>query len=112
MPRSGIMLTAISAASFGCLALFARMALDNGVPKETLLFLRFSAAALIMLGVLKVQGIPLPSLRDVPKMAVLGVVYVGQAICFVSALDHIATSMASLMLYLYPVLVTLLAWAF
>jgi drug/metabolite transporter (DMT)-like permease len=110
--RAGVALVAVSAVSFGCLALFARIALDNGLSLPMLLFLRFAIASLIMFGAAKVQGLNLPTRSQAPKLMLLGTVYVGQAVCFFSALRYIPTNLVSLLLYTYPVLVTLMAWLF
>src|SRR5688500_13333745 len=97
--RVGMALVAVSAISFGCLALFGKIAQQNGVETPMLLFLRFTTASLIMLGVLKVQALALPEKRHIPKLMLLGFVYVGQALCFFTALEHVtAMSLVSLML--------------
>ena len=46
---TGILLIAISAASFGTLAIFGRFLYEDGLDTFTMLFLRFGFAALLML---------------------------------------------------------------
>ena len=57
---SGILLIAISAAAFGTLAIFGRWAYTAGIDTLTLLFLRFTIAALLMSIVLMVRHENLP----------------------------------------------------
>ncbi len=48
----GVLLIIISAASFGTLAIFGRYAYADGIDTFTLLFLRFTTAAVLMGGFL------------------------------------------------------------
>jgi drug/metabolite transporter (DMT)-like permease len=112
-----------SAACFGALPIFAKLAYADGVSPATLLLLRFSVAAVLLVGVLVVR----PGLRAVTAhegtartgrisrrlvitalgLGALG--YATQSSLYFSALDRIAAPMVALVLYTYPVLVTLAA---
>lgn len=110
-PLSAAALVALSAASFGAMAVFARHAYAAGVDLYGVLLPRFLIAALVLWGVLRVMGAPLPSRRRVPGLALMGAGYVAQSFCFFAALNYIPAGMVALLLYLYPLFVVLLSWA-
>ena len=89
---------------------FARLARQAGVDTFTMLFLRFSVAAVIMLGILAVRGGPLPRGRALLGLAAIGMIgYVGVSLCYFTALTLAAASLVALLLYLYPALVAVLS---
>lgn len=106
----GIVLVALSAAGFGTLALFGRYAYADNMDAISILFLRFSLSALVMIAVLIVRHEPLPrgsTLLTLVGMGALG--YVGQSFAYLTALNYASSGLVALLLYLYPVFVTLLA---
>jgi drug/metabolite transporter (DMT)-like permease len=107
----GVPLVLVSAASFGFLPTFTTYAFANGLSLLTLLFLRFSIAALLFFGYLALRGqLRLPSGRELAGLAVLGgVLYTLQSITLFSAVRRIAPALAVLLLYLFPALVMLLS---
>lgn len=113
LPAPGLVWLLISAAGFGSTAIFAKEAYAAGVGLPTLLAARFALAALFLwLGVLggrtplRLRG------RQVVGLALLGSVgYVGQSFAYFTALQTIPAATTALLLYTYPALVTLLAWA-
>ncbi len=107
--RGGLWIAA-SAAGFGAMAIFAKLAYAEGVGLETLLFLRFAlgGACLALILRWRRQAWPAPALW--PGLAAMGGIgYVGQSYCYFAALRHASAGLTALLLYLYPVLVTLLA---
>lgn len=109
----GFILIAISAASFGAMAIFARLAYDAGANPNTVLFLRFTIAAAIMLTVMAVRKTPLPRGRVLLGLVLMGAVgYVGQSFSYFTALTMASAGLVALLLYLYPALVTALAAVF
>ncbi len=58
----GILLIAVSAASFGTLAIFGRYAYDDGMDTFTVLFLRFGISAVFMTVVLLLRKEHFPCL--------------------------------------------------
>jgi len=109
----GAVFVAISAASFGSMAIFGVWAQDDGVDTPTVLFVRFFAAALILAGVQYARGIPMPSLRRCVPVAAMGAIgYVGQSYCYFLALEHADASLVALLLYLFPAFVAVLAAVF
>ncbi|HUW12428.1 MAG TPA: EamA family transporter [Anaerolineae bacterium] len=106
----GILLVAISAAAFGTLAILARYAYAAGMDTMSILFLRFSLAAVFMLVLLILRGERLP--RGVPLLQLIamgGIGYVGQSYCYFTALKYASSGLVALLLYLYPVFVALLS---
>ena len=106
----GVFLILISGSSFGTLAIFARLAYEDGVTPITLLFLRFGIASLCMLLIMWLRGIPIPRGWILLGLAFMGGIgYVGQALSYFTALTLIPAGLVALLLYLYPAIVTILA---
>ncbi|PTL79583.1 DMT family transporter [Vitiosangium sp. GDMCC 1.1324] len=106
----GILLILLSGASFGALGIFGRVAYASGANTPTVLFLRFSSAALVLGAVMLVRRTPLPRGRVLGGLVLLGAVgYVGQSLAYFTALKHASAGLTSLLLYLFPALVALLA---
>ena len=106
------MLILVSAASFGAMPIFARFAYASGVDTVTLLFLRFAMATAMMAAMLALRRCPLPRGRALLGLVAMGALgYVGQAMCYFTALTLASAGMVALLLYLYPALVAVLAAA-
>jgi len=106
----GVFLILISGSSFGTLAIFARLAYEDGVTPITLLFLRFGIASLCILFIMWLRRIPIPRGRVLLGLALMGGIgYVGQALSYFTALTLIPAGLVALLLYLYPAIVTILA---
>lgn len=109
----GVLLIAISASAFGAMAIFARFTYEAGADVYGLLAVRFVLATAALAAVMRVRGIRLPPWRRVLALAAMGGIgYVGQSFCFFSALNHAQASLVALLLYLYPLFVTVLAAIF
>ncbi|TMS59585.1 DMT family transporter [Imbroritus primus] len=109
----GVILIAVSATCFGAMAVLARFAYASGADVVGLLVVRFSVATLALAGIMWLRGTPLPPLSRVLALAAMGGIgYVGQSYTFFTALNHAQASLVALLLYLYPVFVTLLAALF
>lgn len=107
---AGIFLVVVSAAAFGTLAILGRYAYADGMDAVTILFLRFSLAAVLMLALLVLRGERLP--RGPALMGLIGmgaVGYVGQAFSYLSALKYASAGLVALLLYLYPLFVAVLS---
>jgi drug/metabolite transporter (DMT)-like permease len=110
---AGIALVVTSAASFGTLAIFARLAYDAGGEPVAVLFLRFSAAAALLAVVMVLRGERWPRGRTLAAlMALGGLGYVGQSLAYFTALTYASAGLIALLLYLFPAIVVLLAVAF
>lgn len=111
--RLGIVLTIVSACAFGTMATFAAMALEGGASTITLMLLRFAFASLILGVAVAVRREPFPNGKVLLGVIVMGaVLYLGQSYTYFTALSLIPKGLASLLLYLYPGIVTILAWIF
>src|SRR4051812_36424336 len=63
--RRGIVLVCVSALGFGAMAIFAKLAYDEGANTATLLTLRFTFAGLVLWGIVAVRRPPRPTRRVV-----------------------------------------------
>ncbi|HKP53401.1 MAG TPA: DMT family transporter [Chloroflexia bacterium] len=115
----GVLLVLISAATFGGLPVFAKLAYAEGVNLKTLLALRFTIAAVVMWLIWAYQRSQSRGERATTRWArilpliVMGTIgYVGQSFAYFTAVDIISITATSLLLYTYPALVALLAWLF
>lgn len=123
----GPALCLVSASFFGAMPIFGKFAYEAGVSPSALLLVRFSLAAAVLAMLLLVRpglrrthrdptggepaGRPTVSPRRVVAIALgLGAVgYAAQAGLYFSALQRMDASLLSLILYTYPVLVTVTA---
>ena len=84
---TGILLIAISAASFGTLAMFGRFLYAEGVDTFTMLFLRFGCAALLMLVILLARREKFPRGKILLQLIGMGALgYVGQSFSYLTAI--------------------------
>jgi drug/metabolite transporter (DMT)-like permease len=111
---SGTMLCVGSAAAFGAMAVFGKLAYDEGATVGTLLAVRFGLAAVMFWGLVLAGGAvrELRALagRDVSLgLALGGCGYAIQAGCYFAALQRIDASLLSLLLYTFPAIVAVAA---
>jgi drug/metabolite transporter (DMT)-like permease len=106
----GSILIAISAASFGTLAIFGRYAYDAGIDTFTLLFLRFGISAILIGALLFARGEALPKGKTLLQLIGMGALgYVGQSFSYLTAIRYASSGLVALLLYLYPVFVAVLS---
>jgi drug/metabolite transporter (DMT)-like permease len=106
----GALLCAGSAAAFGAMAIFAKLAYDADVGVLTLLVLRFVLAAPILWAIYAVRRPAgrLPAGRVLLAALGLGAIgYAAQSALFFSSITRIDASLAALCLYVFPALVTI-----
>lgn len=108
----GVALIAVSAASFGFVPLFARVAFGGGANLATLLLTRFLFGAVFLWIYLLVRRVPVRVSRgDLIWMAGMGIGgYAVMSSLYYSAVQFIPAGLAALLLYTYPALVTMLAY--
>ncbi len=83
----GIVLVALSAAGFGTLGLFGRYAYADHMDALSILFLRFSLSAVVMLALLIVRREPLPRGSTLLMLVGKGALgYVGQSFAYLTVL--------------------------
>ncbi len=110
--REGLLLCLVSAAGFGAMPIFAKQAYAEGLGVTPLLALRFALAAAMLWALIALRRRALGSLRGLVAGAALGVFgYSVQAALYFGALERIDAGLASLLLYAYPALVTVAAFA-
>jgi drug/metabolite transporter (DMT)-like permease len=105
----GPLLCLLSAAGFGAMAIFGKLAYDEGIGVGDLLLVRFALASVALLAVAAASG----ALRGLPRRAVIAglamgaIGYATQAGLFFGALERMDASLLALILYVYPALVLL-----
>src|SRR6202171_2276170 len=98
------------AVCFGSLGVFGKLAYRLGLTTPQLLSYRFALAALLLWLAVVVIREPFPPRRSLIGLAIMGGAgYVGQSGSYFSALHFIPASTNALLLYPFPVAVTLLA---
>ena len=106
----GIALIAVSAASFGALGIFGKVAYDAGGEPVGVLSIRFGIAAAVLTVVMVLRREQWPRGRLLAGLLALGgLCYVGQSLAFFTALTYASASLVAVLLYLYPGLVVLLS---
>jgi drug/metabolite transporter (DMT)-like permease len=107
---TGALFIAISAASFGTLAIFGRLLYADGMDTFTMLFLRFGFAALLMTAILLVRREKFPRGKILLQLIGMGALgYVGQSFSYLSAIRYASAGLVALLLYLYPMFVFVLS---
>jgi drug/metabolite transporter (DMT)-like permease len=110
--RSGVLWVAASAAGFGAMAIFAKLAYRDGVSLSTMLFLRFAIAGVLLAAWGVSRDMRWPRGADLWRLIGMGALgYVGQAYCYFSALKYASAGLVALLLYLYPAIVVVLSAA-
>lgn len=110
----GYILILLSAAGFGLLPIFALFAYESGVSVTTLLFLRFAIAAIVFFGCVFLYSRTWNvSRRQLVSLLLLGsILYTLQSSAYFLSVKYIPASLATLLLYLYPVFVAILSFFF
>ena len=116
MPTTGVLFCLVSAAAFGAMGVMGKLAYAEGATVGTLLSTRFVVAAVLfwLLLLLSGRAAELRSLsrHDVGLALGLGVIgYSAQTGCYFAALDRLEASLLSLLVYTFPVMVTVAAVA-
>jgi len=106
----GILLIAISAASFGTLAIFGHYVYADGMDIFTVLFLRFGISASFMTVILFLRKEKFPQGRILWQLVGMGALgYVGQSFMYMTAIKFASSGLVALLLYLYPMFVFILS---
>jgi drug/metabolite transporter (DMT)-like permease len=105
----GALLCAGSAAAFGAMAIFGKLAYEAGVTVMTVLVVRFVFGAGILgaIGVHRRRGPLLRGRLLVAALALGGIGYAAQAGLYFAALTRVDASVVALLLYTFPAFVTL-----
>lgn len=111
----GLIYAIISATAFGAMAVLVKLGYQAGMSASEMMQCRFTYATLFLgiLLLIKDRSLLRISRSGLWRCAFIGlVIYWLQSTCFVTALATIPASTAALILYVHPVTVTLLSWAF
>ena len=116
MPSAGILLCLTSAAAFGAMGIFGKLAYEQGATVGTLLAVRFVLAAvlfwLFMVSSGRTRDLRALGRRDVMIGLALGAVgYSAQAGGYFAALQRLDASLLSMLVYTFPAIVTVTAIA-
>jgi drug/metabolite transporter (DMT)-like permease len=112
MKTSGTLFCILSGAAFGAMAVFGKLAYDEGATVGTLLAVRFSLAAALFWVLIPLSELRALGARDVRTGLTLGALgYALQAGCYFVALGRIDASLLALLLYTFPALVAVAAVA-
>jgi drug/metabolite transporter (DMT)-like permease len=106
-PLAGVLLCAASAAAFGAMAVFGKLAFEAGVGVITLLAVRFTLAALLLAPLGHRSWRRLPRRRVLQALALGGAGYAAQSALYFLALQRVDAGLVSLLLYTFPALVTI-----
>ncbi len=111
---TGVLLVLVSACAFGSVALFVKPLYAAGLAVLVLLAWRFITAALVSWGYLLVRARTRASLRLLTRRRVvvlllLGTLYVGNSFTYIGALEVVPISLNSIIAYLYPAIVAVMA---
>ena len=116
MRASGTLLCLASAAAFGAMGIFGKLAYEGGATVGTVLAVRFALAALLFWMLLAVRG-GLHDLRSIGRrdfvlaFALGAAGYAAQAGAYFAALERVDASLLSLVVYTFPAMVTVAAVA-
>ncbi|UOY92981.1 DMT family transporter [Ectobacillus sp. JY-23] len=108
----GVICIILSAIGFGMMPIFALYAYEGGINVTALLFFRFLFAALLfflysMMKKLRVRV----GRKECTSLIVLGGgLYTIQSLTYFSSIQYIPSSLAALLLYMFPIFVTLLSF--
>jgi len=108
--RTGVAMCVASGAAFGAMAIFGKLAYEQGATVGTLLATRFALAAALFWALLAARGGARIARRDAVAGLALGAVgYASQAGCYFAALERIDASLLSLLIYTFPAIVAVAA---
>lgn len=108
----GCALVLISAICYGLQPFFAYFAYNDGINTTGLLLSRFCIASVVLLGWLKLRGIPLPKPKLFIQYLCIGAGYAGAGLGYYNASQSASFSLAVIIMFSFPAFVTLFAILF
>ena len=103
----GILLVALSAASFGVMPILAKIAYTYGIGMYTMLFLRFLSGTVFMFLLMGIRRLPVPAGKARWYWFLMGAAcYAPQSLCYFLALRYASAGVVALLFYIHPILVT------
>ena len=109
---NGILYIVLSSVAFGVMPILAKLAYNEGATTYSVLFLRFIFAAIMIFYYLIKNKISLKlSKKQILLVILLGIFgYSGTAGCLFLAYNYISVGLATMVLYTYPIIVSLLSY--
>jgi drug/metabolite transporter (DMT)-like permease len=107
---TGLLLIAVSTVSYSAMPILGKLAYASGLGPVSLLAWRF-ALALLLLEAMSLRRASVPPLRQRLVLWGLGAVFIVNSYSYFAALERAPAATVSLIVYTYPVLVTLLSAA-
>ena len=106
---TGILITLLSAVSYGTLGIFGKLAYMEGISTTTLLFFRFSLTGIFLMGLTFFRRLPFPRGKVLWILILMGSIgFSGQAFAYLSALKYANAGVVAILLSLYPAFVSIL----
>lgn len=107
----GVLLVLISAISMGTLPIFSLYAYQGNASVHTVLFLRFSIAAIILFlySAITIEKTVITRSYLLSLFIIGGVIYTLQSNLYLTSFKYIPASLASLFFYSYPIFVSILS---
>jgi len=108
----GYLFILLSAAGFGVTPIFALYSYESGVTVSTLLFLRFSFASLLLFlyAFCKIKTWTITKSEITAMFLLGGILFTVQSAFYFLSVQYIPVSLAVLLVYLYPILVSILSF--
>ena len=111
-PGAGVLILLGVAGAFASNHLCARIAFDHGASVVAAVSVRATFTSLVLLAVMRLQGIPLAIPRELRGRTLLaGILIATQSYCLYSAVARIPPALALLVFQTSPMLYVLLTWA-
>ncbi len=107
----GILLVLVSAISMGTLPIFSLYAYQGDASVHTVLFLRFSIAAIMLFlySAITIEKTMITRSYLLSLFVIGGIIYTVQSNLYLTSFKYIPTSLASLFFYSYPIFVSVLS---
>lgn len=108
----GALFVLLSAAGFSTLAIFIKIAYEAGANTFTILTMRFLIASISLWILLKILAIsPRITIKTAVKLSLMGALgYGSMSYFFAASLQYLPASLAEMMLFTYPTLVSILSF--
>lgn len=110
--RLGTLAVLVSAVSYGFLGILIKLALAAGARPLPIVAWRFILGAAVVWLLLAARRRPAPPRSAILPLTGLGLLYTFNALCFTIALQWVPAATASLVFYMYPAVVVVLAALF
>jgi drug/metabolite transporter (DMT)-like permease len=107
---AGGLMIVLSATGYGFLALFATQAWNTGLSEVAVMAFRFAIAAAVLWLIVAARRPVVPSRRTLAATLLLGgLCWSIQSVAYLTAVTRVGASLASLLLYMYPLIVAAVA---